>query len=451
MDLHVDSHENLYYPSDVPKEKSCDAEDKLFQCRLQRYEDQRKWQVEEDRLQNIIKMCQNYNDAQAVNKTKSYSLNEGQELLDALEVPDVLPHPTGSQSSYLASSPNADSSNEQSSSTTSPNYNIHSYSSHNDANYEALDALSTEKLLIRDEIDDIKRQHSSDAEDEELREFQKIEREIKLNELYRCLDNIEKQIGKVSQQCSSLLPIDGKDPKEAAPLATSETDYSSSRDSDLFPTTELEDQLGIRQGNSNRESPSTERSPSISKREESQSSPIVRLRKQRQESQERARPLTVYLPSPQNDLDLINHITNLGHDLQAFGHLVTLTGSTCSGYLWKQNFNTENQWRKRFFHFDRTTKVFVYFKTVDSYLKAKKPRSGVYFEDIQDVYVDHNRSQPDTRMSLPGSLRRRGHNRHVFVVATSKRNFHLSSFIPEVMRIWIDVIFTGAEGYVGYE
>lgn len=39
----------------------------------------------------------------------------------------------------------------------------------------------------------------------------------------------------------------------------------------------------------------------------------------------------------------------------------------------------------------------------------------------------------------------------VFVVKTKERSYHLMAPTPEAMRIWVDVIFTGAEGYQEFD
>lgn len=103
-----------------------------------------------------------------------------------------------------------------------------------------------------------------------------------------------------------------------------------------------------------------------------------------------------------------------------------------------------------FFHFDRHYKVFFYYKSLNQFKKVKKPSGGVYFDQIRDVYIDKAR----TKRPMDGSghkagtlIRKKNINRCVFVVETSGRQFILSTFIWEVMRIWVDIVFTGAESY----
>lgn len=466
MNLHTFSYDNIGELGDgssgVRRMNQESLSNNMTQKEVDRYEtDEEAWKAEEDRLQEIIEMCQSYNEAQGASPIKNYSLDEVHELLDTVKIPDIISSDVKNESSFGSSTTTTTSSSsssnvpvENSSSvltTVVPSQvsaSTSSYSINNSSNSPALDALSNEKRLIRNEIADIKKQPYSDGEDEELREFQRIEREIKLNELYRCLDNIEKQMMKVSQQCCSLLPESSNSHQgqnHSAPIATCETDSSSEGESSSLITegNEISKFNDVNRPVFNRKFNISTSEVDSSKTSASQPSTSRRPRKEKQQ-----RPLTLYLPSPQDDLDLVSHISNLGHDLVPYGHLVQLRPASCSGYLWKLSCNSETQWRKRFFHFDRTTKVLVYFHSMKCFLKAKKPRCGVYFEEIQDVYVDHNRSLSERKISFRG---KNNHNRHVFVIVTSKRNFVLSSFIPEVMRIWIDVIFTGAEAYLGYE
>lgn len=211
------------------------------------------------------------------------------------------------------------------------------------------------------------------------------------------------------------------------------------------------------------------------------------------------RPLTLYMPSPNQPLDLITHLHALGHDLTStiVTNNLLLTPSSCSGYLYKQCASSTHKWRKRYFHFNRLRKVFVYFQDRHSFEKRKHPKrkfclisflkgflnfssfaGGVFFDDIQDVYVDHtrinvkkfNKSQQSREEALKANsgndlmcasmIEGNGHHRSmferkkfdgtrcVFVVSTTNRKFTLSTYIPELMRIWMDVIFTGANAYL---
>ena len=58
---------------------------------------------------------------------------------------------------------------------------------------------------------------------------------------------------------------------------------------------------------------------------------------------------------------------------------------------------------------------------------------------IEEVYVDHLHSVKSPNPKL------------TFCVKTYERTFHLMAPSPEAMRIWIDIIFTGAEGYQEFQ
>lgn len=61
------------------------------------------------------------------------------------------------------------------------------------------------------------------------------------------------------------------------------------------------------------------------------------------------------------------------------------------------------------------------------------------FQAIEEVYVDHLNSVKSPSPQL------------TFVIKTRERTYHLMAPSPEAMRIWVDVIFTGAEGYQEFE
>jgi len=60
----------------------------------------------------------------------------------------------------------------------------------------------------------------------------------------------------------------------------------------------------------------------------------------------------------------------------------------------------------------------------------------LFIQDIQEVYVDHTNSSKGQGCA--------------FVVKTAQRTFHLSAATGQAVRVWVDVIFTGAEGYREY-
>jgi hypothetical protein len=158
--------------------------------------------------------------------------------------------------------------------------------------------------------------------------------------------------------------------------------------------------------------------------------------KLRDKKQTQARPLTRYLPVRDNNFDLKQHVENSGHqlinqiDMNTKQPLIQINSHSCRGYLLKmgQKFKT---WNKRWFVFDRTKRTLCYYLEK----QENKLRGTVYFQSINEVYVDHMRSikSPDQKST--------------FNVKTLDRNFILVAPSPELMRIWVDVIFTGAEGY----
>ncbi|CAH1397475.1 unnamed protein product [Nezara viridula] len=144
------------------------------------------------------------------------------------------------------------------------------------------------------------------------------------------------------------------------------------------------------------------------------------------------RPLTRYLPIKSESLDLRAHIESAGHQVDLCSH-VQLDSLSCRGYLSKigSRFKTL---ARRWFVFDRAARTLLYFS--DS--SEKKRRGGVHFQDIEEVYVDHLNTfkSPNSKVT--------------FVVKSTTRSYHLIAPSPEAMRIWVDVIFTGAEGYQQY-
>ncbi|XP_045540767.1 pleckstrin homology-like domain family B member 1 [Papilio machaon] len=149
-------------------------------------------------------------------------------------------------------------------------------------------------------------------------------------------------------------------------------------------------------------------------------------------AQEWQRPLTRYLPVDRDDFDLRRHVESAGHQIELCPYL-TINSTSCRGYLHKlgAKFHT---WSKRWFVFDRETKTFVYYwdKT------EKKPRGGAYFQVIEEVYLDH------------GNTSKSPNPQTTFIVKTRQRQYYLMAPSGEAARIWIDVIFTGAQGYTEY-
>ncbi|XP_044016960.1 probable serine/threonine-protein kinase tsuA isoform X2 [Aphidius gifuensis] len=140
------------------------------------------------------------------------------------------------------------------------------------------------------------------------------------------------------------------------------------------------------------------------------------------------RPLTRYLPIKSESLDLKNHIETAGHHLPLI-HDVTVDTTTCCGTLSKMS-KKFHHWSKRWFVFDRKRKSLSYYS--DSSLK--KLRGVIYFQSIEAVYVDPINPVRSPQPAL------------TFIVKTTTRVYHLMAPSPEAMRVWVDVVITGAEG-----
>ena len=61
------------------------------------------------------------------------------------------------------------------------------------------------------------------------------------------------------------------------------------------------------------------------------------------------------------------------------------------------------------------------------------------FQSIEEVYVDHL-----NHVKAPNS-------KVTFCMKTTERTYFFMAPSPESMRIWVDVIFTGAEGYQEFQ
>ncbi|XP_064292926.1 uncharacterized protein LOC128681249 isoform X2 [Plodia interpunctella] len=144
------------------------------------------------------------------------------------------------------------------------------------------------------------------------------------------------------------------------------------------------------------------------------------------------RPLTRYLPVDRDDFDLRRHVESAGHQLEVCPY-VSVSATSCRGYLHKLG-ATFHTWSKRWFVFDRETKTFIYYWDKSE----KKPRGGAYFQVIEEVYLDH------------GNTSRSPSPQTTFIVKTRQRRYYLMAPSGEAARIWIDVIFTGAQGYTEY-
>ncbi|XP_043106302.1 pleckstrin homology-like domain family B member 2 isoform X7 [Puntigrus tetrazona] len=146
-----------------------------------------------------------------------------------------------------------------------------------------------------------------------------------------------------------------------------------------------------------------------------------------------SRPLTRYLPVRKDDFDLRGHIEAAGHHPETCFHLA-ITEKTCRGFLVKMGGKIKT-WKKRWFVFDRNRRTLAYY--ADKH--ETKMKGVIYFQAIEEVYYDHLKN---AHKSPNPSL--------TFSVKTHDRVYYMVAPSPEAMRIWMDVIVTGAEGYTHF-
>ncbi|XP_070606245.1 pleckstrin homology-like domain family B member 2 isoform X6 [Erythrolamprus reginae] len=153
----------------------------------------------------------------------------------------------------------------------------------------------------------------------------------------------------------------------------------------------------------------------------------------REKQRSQSRPLTRYLPVRKEDFDLRGHIETAGHNIETCYH-VSLTEKTCRGFLVKMGGKIKT-WKKRWFVFDRNKRTFSYY--ADKH--ETKLKGVIYFQAIEEVYYDHLKNA----CKSPNPLL-------TFSVKTHDRIYYMVAPSPEAMRIWMDVIVTGAEGYTHF-
>ncbi|XP_068036911.1 pleckstrin homology-like domain family B member 2 isoform X6 [Anomalospiza imberbis] len=153
----------------------------------------------------------------------------------------------------------------------------------------------------------------------------------------------------------------------------------------------------------------------------------------REKQRAQARPLTRYLPVRKEDFDLRSHIETAGHNIETCYH-ISLTEKTCRGFLIKMGGKIKT-WKKRWFVFDRNKRTFTYY--ADKH--ETKLKGVIYFQAIEEVYYDHLKNAHKS----PNPLL-------TFSVKTHDRIYYMVAPSPEAMRIWMDVIVTGAEGYTHF-
>ncbi|XP_076869638.1 pleckstrin homology-like domain family B member 2 [Brachyhypopomus gauderio] len=160
---------------------------------------------------------------------------------------------------------------------------------------------------------------------------------------------------------------------------------------------------------------------------------IDREVKLREKQRAQSRPLTRYLPVRKDDFDLRGHVESAGHNVETCYH-VSITEKTCRGFLVKMGGKIKT-WKKRWFVFDRNRRTLSYY--ADKH--EAKLKGVIYFQAIEEVYYDHLKN---AHKSPNPSL--------TFSVKTHDRVYYMVAPSPEAMRIWMDVIVTGAEGYTQF-
>ncbi|XP_062817405.1 pleckstrin homology-like domain family B member 1 isoform X12 [Anolis carolinensis] len=178
--------------------------------------------------------------------------------------------------------------------------------------------------------------------------------------------------------------------------------------------------------------------------------------KMREKQFAQARPLTRYLPIRKEDFDLRLHIESSGHSVDTCSHVI-LSEKMCKGYLVKMGGKIKS-WKKRWFVFDRLRRTLSYY--VDKH--ETKLKGLIYFQAIEEVYYDHLRSAAKKRSFslslashladfLPAPFSGESPNPALtFCVKTHDRLYYMVAPSAEAMRIWMDVIVTGAEGYTQF-
>ncbi|XP_074191474.1 pleckstrin homology-like domain family B member 1 isoform X14 [Rhinolophus sinicus] len=166
--------------------------------------------------------------------------------------------------------------------------------------------------------------------------------------------------------------------------------------------------------------------------------------KMREKQFSQARPLTRYLPIRKEDFDLKTHIESSGHGVDTCLHVV-LSSKVCRGYLVKMGGKIKS-WKKRWFVFDRLKRTLSYY--VDKH--ETKLKGIIYFQAIEEVYYDHLRSAAKKRFFSFTMVTESPNPALTFCVKTHDRLYYMVAPSAEAMRIWMDVIVTGAEGYTQF-
>ncbi|XP_029104645.1 pleckstrin homology-like domain family B member 1 isoform X1 [Scleropages formosus] len=248
------------------------------------------------------------------------------------------------------------------------------------------------------------------------------------------------------------LSVDSSDSMETSISACSPDNISSASTSNMAKIEEMERLLREAQAEKNRLLESREREMEVRRqaleeerrrREELEKrlqeetnrrqKLIEKEVKLREKQRAQSRPLTRYLPVRKDDFDLRGHIDAAGHHTDTCFH-VSLTEKTCRGFLVKMGGKIKT-WKKRWFVFDRNRRTLSYY--ADKH--EAKLKGVIYFQAIEEVYFDHLKN---AHKSPNPSL--------TFSVKTHDRVYYMVAPSPEAMRIWMDVIVTGAEGYTQF-
>ncbi|XP_074466175.1 pleckstrin homology-like domain family B member 2 isoform X2 [Sebastes fasciatus] len=160
---------------------------------------------------------------------------------------------------------------------------------------------------------------------------------------------------------------------------------------------------------------------------------VEREVKLREKQRSQSRLLTRYLPVRKDDFELHGHIEAAGHNPDACFHLA-ITDKTCRGFLVKMGGKIKT-WKKRWFVFDQNRRTLTYY--ADKH--ETKMKGVIYFQAIEEVYYDHLKN---AHKSPNPSL--------TFSVKTHDRVYYMVAPSPEAMRIWMDVMVTGAEGHMHF-
>ncbi|XP_045396279.1 pleckstrin homology-like domain family B member 2 isoform X7 [Lemur catta] len=253
-------------------------------------------------------------------------------------------------------------------------------------------------------------------------------------------------------QAFDTLSLDSSDSMETSISACSPDNISSASTSNIARIEEMERLLKQAHAEKTRLLESREREMEAKKRaleEEKRRREILEKRLQEETSQRQkliekevkirekqraqARPLTRYLPVRKEDFDLRSHVETAGHNIDTCYH-VSITEKTCRGFLIKMGGKIKT-WKKRWFVFDRNKRTFSYY--ADKH--EAKLKGVIYFQAIEEVYYDHLKNANKS----PNPLL-------TFSVKTHDRIYYMVAPSPEAMRIWMDVIVTGAEGYTHF-